>query len=110
MKKIRERLTERRKYIRLKTPVSMTYTITDTGNACHTITKDISAEGLRFETKNKAVKVGQVLELKLGICGAANPVHAKGLIVWKKKISLEDASPYDVGVELTEIEEDNKNT
>ena len=28
----------------------------------------------------------------------------------KKKLSLEDNSPFDVGTELVDIEEDNKNT
>jgi hypothetical protein len=51
-----------------------------------------------------------VAELKLDLPGTQNPVHAKGIVVWKKKISLEDRSPYDVGIEFSEIEEDNKNT
>jgi hypothetical protein len=39
---------------------------------------------------------------------APNPVHAKAKVIWKKKISLEDAAPFDCGLEFTEIEEDNK--
>ena len=31
-------------------------------------------------------------------------------MVWIKQLSLEDDAPYDIGIELTEIEEDNKNT
>ena len=108
--KIKDRLIERRRYIRLKTPIPLTYTIQGANNVYNTITKDISADGLRFESKSKDLKEGASLELKLEIYGTNNPVHAKGRIIWKKQMSLEDSSPYDVGIEFTEIEEDNKNT
>jgi len=108
--KIRDRLIERRRYIRLKTPIPVTYTVMDTGTTCKSVTKDLSAEGLRLESKTKDLKEGSILELKLEIYGANNPVHAKGKVVWKKRLSLEDNAPYDIGIELTGIEEDNKNT
>lgn len=105
-----DRLVERRKYIRLKTPIPIIYTIADTGNIYRSVTKDISAEGLRFEANAKDLKESSNIEIKLEIYGANNPVHAKGKVVWKRRLSLEDGAPYDVGIELTEIEEDNKNT
>jgi len=37
-------------------------------------------------------------------------VHAKGKVIWIKQLSLEDDAARDVGIELIEIEEDNKNT
>lgn len=108
--KIKDRLVERRRYIRLKTPIGLACTVPDTGSIYNAVTKDISADGLRFESDAKDIKVSDIVELKLEIPGTHNPVHAKGKIVWKKKMSLEDTAPYDIGVELTEIEEDNKNT
>jgi len=108
--KIRDRLVERRKYIRLKSPVSVTYTVLDTGVVHSSVTKDISADGLRLETKSREAEEGAVLELKLELYGTKSPVHAKGKVIWIKQLSLEDNAPYDVGIELTEIEEDNKNT
>jgi len=108
--KIRDRLIERRKYIRLKTPIPVTYTLVETGATYSSVTKDLSAEGLRLESKTKDLKEGSILELKLEIYGANNPIHAKGKIVWKKRLSLEDNAPYDIGIELIGIEEDNKNT
>jgi len=108
--KMKEMLVERRKYIRLKTPVSVTYTVPNTDVVHNSVTKDISADGLRLETKTRGIEKGSVLELKLELYGANNPVHAKGKVVWIKQLSLEDGAPYDVGIELTEIEEDNKNT
>ena len=108
--KMRDRLVERRKYIRLKTPVSVTYTAPNTGVVHSSVTKDMSADGLRLETKARDIEKGSVLELKLGLYGANNPVHAKGKVVWIKQLSLEDNAPCDIGIELIEIEEDNKNT
>ncbi|MDD5174322.1 MAG: PilZ domain-containing protein [Candidatus Omnitrophica bacterium] len=108
--KMRDRLVERRKYIRLKTPVSVTYTAPDTGVIHSLITKDISADGLRLEIKTRDIKEGSVLELKLELPEGNNPVHAKGKVIWMKQISLEDGAPCDIGIEFIEIEEDNKNT
>ena len=108
--KMKDRLVERRKYIRLKAPVSVTYTVPNTGIVHSSVTKDMSADGLRLETKARDIKKGSELELKLELYGAANPVHAKGKVVWVKRLSLEDDASYDMGIELTEIEEDNKNT
>ena len=108
--KFSEKLVERRRYIRLKTPIPLTYTIPNTGNIYNSVTKDISSDGLRFESKVKDLKESVIIEVKLEIPGANNPVHAKGSIIWKKQMSLEDDAPYNVGIEFTEVEEDNKNT
>ncbi len=110
MKKLKDNLIERRRYVRLQTPINISYTVPETGNTLNTSTKNISADGIRFETLNKAIKESDILELKMVIQTAPNPVHAKAKIIWKKKISLEDAAPYDCGLEFIEIEEDNKNT
>jgi hypothetical protein len=108
--KARDRLIERRRYIRLKTPVSVTYTSSNTGISHSSVTKDISADGLRLEAKPGEIEKGSLLELKMELYGANNPVHAKGKVIWVKQLSLEDGAPCDVGIEFTEIEEDNKNT
>ena len=108
--KIRDRLVERRNYIRLKTPVPIAYTVLSTGVTQGSFTKDISAEGLRFESSSKNIEKSNILDMKLEIDGARNPVHVKARVVWKKKLGIEDNTPYDIGVEFVEIEEDNKNT
>ncbi len=108
--KMKDRLVERRKYIRLKTPVSVMYTVPDTGIVHSSVTKDMSADGLRLETNAKEIAKGSMLELKMELYGANNPVHAKGKVVWMKQLSLEDGAPSDIGIEFIEIEEDNKNT
>lgn len=110
MVNIKNKLAERRKYIRLETPAEMTYATLGSLKVYNAAGKNISADGLRFETRDRILKESSMIELKLNLLDAANPVHAKGKVIWKKKLSLEDAAPFDVGVEFTEIEEDNKNT
>ena len=109
-KKVQDIFVERRRYVRLQTPIPIAYTVPQTGSVHTTSTKNISADGLRLETHDKTLKEGDLIELKLTIAGALNPVHAKGKVIWKKKMSLEDAAPFDCGIEFAEIEEDNKNT
>ncbi|HPM43628.1 MAG TPA: PilZ domain-containing protein [Candidatus Omnitrophota bacterium] len=101
---------ERRRYVRLETPITISYVLPEGESILHTSTKNISADGMRFQTFDKALVEGDLVSLNLHIPEAVNPVHAKAAVIWKKRISLEDGAPYDVGLEFTEIEEDNKNT
>ncbi len=100
---------ERRKFTRYALPLSLAY-ILDGENVVHkSTTKNISSLGIRFES-GKKLNEGSTLELKIELPKALNPVHAQGKLVWVKKTSLEDGSPYDIGMEFLKIEEDNKNT
>lgn len=110
MSKDRTDFKERRRYVRLKAPVEIVYFSGDGGKVSRAAAENISADGLRFQTKDKGINEGDSLELTLSMAGAVNPVHAKAKVVWKKKVSLEDKSPFDVGLEFISIEEDNKNT
>lgn len=110
MTKIRDKFVERRSFIRLSQPINITYTVVGQDKIHNVIAKDVSADGARFQTIDREVVDGDIIEAKLDIPEVANPVHVKGKIMWKKKLSLEDAAPFDLGVEFLEIEEDNKNT
>jgi c-di-GMP-binding flagellar brake protein YcgR len=110
MVKSQDVYVERRKYIRFKIPIGMDYTLPGNDNIRHATTVDISADGLKFEVNDKGLSENSSVELKLNMPGAVNPIHARGKIVWKKKLSLENGSPSSYGMEFTQIEEDNKNT
>ena len=110
MKRAIDTFIERRKYVRLLTPLSIAYAVPGSGNIRQAMTKNVSADGLRFEATDADLKETTMIEIKLDIPTAPNPIHAKGKIVWRKRLSLEDGSPSDYGVEFMEIEEDNKNT
>jgi len=100
---------EKRKFIRLEAPVEFKYIIDGESTRKGATTKNLSCEGLRFMS-DSPVGEGAGLELKLNIPGMRNPVHMAGKAVWSKKISKNNGAPFDVGVEFTKIEEDNKNT
>src|SRR3989338_1433549 len=97
------RTEERRKFIRLGVPVDIKYIIQGDSVRKEAITKDLSCEGLRFTTTD-SIKEGSGLELKLDIPDALNPVHISANVVWVKRLSTEDGSPFDLGVEFTKIE------
>ena len=110
MAKTRDKLVERRGFIRLREPINIAYTVSGTDKVYNVTAKDISADGMRFQTPEKDLKEGDLVEMKMDIQAIPNPVHVKGKVMWKKKLSLEDNAPFDVGTELIDIEEDNKNT
>jgi c-di-GMP-binding flagellar brake protein YcgR len=101
---------ERRSYIRIRVPIPLSYAVSGDNRIYSVTTTDVSANGVRFENRDKAIKQSDAVEITLEIPEAKNPVHAKGSVVWKNRVSLEDNSPFDVGVEFVDIEEDNKNT
>lgn len=108
--KYRTDAVERRRFIRIETPIGVSYVSQGSSTIRNITAKNISADGFRFETHDKDLVESGIIEMKISLPETANPVHAKGRVAWKKKISLEDRAPFDVGIEFTEIEEDNKNT
>ncbi len=102
---------ERRRLIRLEVPIELKYIVEDdpSQTRIRAATKDLSCDGLRFISEHKIDK-GSMLDINLAIPSANNPVHIKGKVIWSKKISEDDAAPFEVGVESVRIEEDNKNT
>jgi hypothetical protein len=110
MAKITNNIAERRRYLRLRTPLAITYSIPGVEQVHQATTKNVSADGLRFETLDTSLKDLAVIDIKIELPNADNPIHARGKVVWRKKVSLEDNAPVDCGVELIKIEEDNKNT
>lgn len=106
----KEEFVDRRGSIRLKIPVGFTYQMAENARIHKITAKDISAEGIRFEAHDKYLKESDVVEMKLGIpVMYENPVRVKGKVIWKKRLSLEDKSPFDIGIEFSEIAEDDKN-
>jgi len=104
-----KKIEERRKYIRLEVPVQLKYILEGKPIRKEVTTKDLSCDGLRFISAED-LKTDIELEMDIIIPKAANPVHVKGKAVWSKRLTLEDGSPFEVGVEFVKIEEDNKNT
>ena len=103
---MKEKLPERRRFIRLEVPLKVV--VKNDNQAYDVITKNISPIGLRFEIGIELMD-RQDLEMDLFIPDLDAPILIKGIVVWHKKMSLEDDAPYDVGVEITKVEEEKKN-
>ncbi|MFH1552943.1 MAG: PilZ domain-containing protein [Candidatus Omnitrophota bacterium] len=100
------KLPERRRFIRIEIPLKV---IIKSGDRVdEIITKNISPVGLRFEIL-RALKGSEKLDLALHIPSTDNPIPLKAKVIWQTKTSLEDNAPYDVGVEITDIDDKTKN-
>ena len=100
---------EKRKSIRLKAPITLTYYSKSGGAVYRKGCTDISPDGVKFFDDSET-PVGKKLEIKLEASDISNPVHLDGVVIWSRKISLEDGAPFTTGVKFSGIEEDNKNT
>lgn len=101
-----QKLPERRRFVRIEVPLKV---VVKSGNFTdETITKNISPIGLRVEVK-KELEPAKKLNIELYIPSLDRPVHLEGKVVWQHKTSLEDRAPYDVGIEITEVEDSEKN-
>ena len=101
---------ERRKFIRLDAPIAIAYSLPQGDRVYRVVSKNISALGLRFQTTSSHLQESNMLDLTLELPNASNPVHARGKVIWIKKLTLEDSAPFDVGIAFEKIDEDNKNT
>jgi hypothetical protein len=100
------KLPERRRFVRVETPLKVV--VTEGDRVDEVVTKNISPMGFRFEV-GREYKNTECLDLSLYIPSTEKAIHIKGKVVWQDKISLEDNAPYDVGIEVTQVDEKDKN-
>ena len=100
---------ERRRHLRIE--LALKLRVICGGKVIDTVTKNISPLGLKFEFQGDGVlDEGDEVEFAIELPKASNPVHARGRVIWKRKVSDTPDLVYDVGCEFTSIEEDNKTT
>ena len=102
-----QKLPERRRFVRIEVPLKVIVKTED--QLDEAITRNISPVGLRFEI-GRQMEEAEMLEMSLYLPQIHDPIRLEGKVVWQKKSSLEDNAPYDVGVEITNIDDNNKNT
>ena len=100
------KLPERRRFIRIETPLKLKVT----GDSIdeEVITKNVSPVGLSFQT-GKKLKDAEQLVLSLYLPSSDSPIRLEGKVIWQEKTSLEDNAPYDVGIEISDVEDKGKN-
>lgn len=100
------KLPERRRFVRIETPLKLVVE-TDSGTF-DVVTTNVSPVGLRFEIPVE-LKGTSHIDMVLYIPTSETPVKLSCKLVWQVKKSLEDKAPYDVGVEIMQIGDENKN-
>ncbi len=101
------KLPERRRFLRIEVPLKVKLMSGDRVDKI--TTKNISPVGLRFELTRELNESNQ-LTMSLYLPSSERPIHLIGKVVWQNKSSLEDNAPYDIGVEIVEIDDKDKNS
>ena len=100
------KLPERRRFVRIETPLRV---VVKSGDRVDEVTtKNVSPVGMRFEVSEE-FKQSDNLKMTLYLPKSDDPIALVGKVIWQTKTSLEDNAPYDVGVEIIEIDDRNKN-
>jgi len=100
-------MEERRRHIRVDTPVLVEFPNPGTMKTERSFTQDVSESGMRFPTAVK-LAVGQELALTLQLPFHELTMHATGEVLWIREISRLGAPQYDVGVRFRWIEDPDR--
>ena len=104
---MKEKLPERRRFIRAAVPLKVI--VKCDGREDEVSVKNVSPVGVRFEIPQK-LDEEKKLALSLYLPSVTDPISIDGKVAWQTKVSLEDLAPYDVGVEIVNIKDRDKNT
>ena len=100
-------MQERRRHIRLETPVLIEFPDPETMKTSRSFTKDMSESGMRFPTAVK-LEIGKELPLSLKLPFQDAMLHATGEVIWIREVSRLGAPQYRVGVRFRWIEDPDR--
>ena len=100
-------MQERRRHIRVDTPVLVEFPNPETMKTERSFTQDVSETGLRFPTMVK-FQIDQELPLTIQLPFNDITMHATGEIVWIRQISRLGAPQYEIGVRFRWIEDPDR--
>jgi len=100
------KLPERRRFVRLEVPIEMIFSRDDQEETL--VTKNISPVGFMIETKEEFDKE-KLLSFVFKVDPTGDSVIVKGKVIWQSKTSLEDGAPFDVGIDIVDINDEGKN-
>lgn len=100
-------MQERRRHIRVPTPVMIEFPDPATMKTERSFTQDVSDTGLRFPTGVK-FEIGQEVPVTLQLPFNDAVLHATGAIVWIREISRLGATQYEVGMAFRWIEDPDR--
>ncbi len=90
-------MKERRKFVRVDTPVLIEYKNPKTRKTERSFTSDVSQKGMRFPS-NVSFKIGDTLKMELGMPPHEEMMGVNGHIVWVREIAQYTISQYEIGI------------
>jgi len=100
-------MQERRRHIRVNTPVMLQFPSPETMKSESSYTQDISESGLRFSTTVK-FDVGAEIPLTMQMPFNDAVIHATGSVSWVREIARHGETQYEVGVAFRWIEDPDR--
>ena len=101
-------MQERRRYIRVETPVLVEFPNPETLKTERSFTQDVNETGIRFPTAVR-LQIGQEIALTLQLPFHDATMNATGEVLWIREVSRLGAPQYDVGVQFRWIEDPDRN-
>ena len=98
---------EKRKFIRLNTPVMVEFPNPETMKTERSFTQDISETGMRFPTMVR-LQLGQEVPVTLGLPFYNTIMHATGEVIWLREVSRLGVPQYEVGMGFRWIEDQDR--
>ena len=100
-------MEERRRHIRVETPVMVEYPHPETLKTERSYTQDVSESGIRFPTTVR-FQVGQDVPVTLQLPFHNTEMQATGQVLWIREISRLGAPQYEVGLRFRWIEDPDR--
>ncbi len=100
-------MQERRKHVRIESPVLVEFPHPQTMKTERSFTQDVSESGMRFPTAIQ-LQIGQELPLTLELPFRDATMHATGEVMWIREVSRLGEPHYDVGVRFRWIEDPDR--
>lgn len=100
-------MQERRRHIRMQTPVLVEFPNPETMKTERSFTQDVSESGMRFPSAVK-LQVGQELPMTLELPFHDATMNATGEVVWIREVSRLGAPQYEVGVRFRWIQDPDR--
>ena len=100
-------MQERRRHIRVETPVMVEFPNPETMKTERSFTQDVSESGMRFPTAVR-LQIGAEIPLTLELPFQNTTMHATGQVQWIREISRHGIPHYEVGVRFRWIEDPDR--
>ena len=100
-------MQERRRHIRVETPILVEFPNPETMKTERSFTQDVSESGMRFPTAVR-LQIGQELPITMELPFRDATMHATGQVQWIREVSRHGMPQYEVGVRFRWIEDPDR--